>query len=107
MDINTPDPINCYNPEITIDASNSQTGINIIYNWFDGFNNLILNQNGNTLDVSTEGFYYLQLVDTLNGCENIDSVFIENLQQIPLSQGIEDVNLFCGCLLYTSPSPRD
>ena len=95
VNLDPPSPISCYEPNILIDGSNSQLGTNIIYNWFDANNNLIVGQNGNTLSVDNSGFYYLQLIDTLNGCENIDSVFVESLLNVPLAQAVEDVTLFC------------
>ena len=96
VNLDPPSPISCYEPTTIIDGSNSQQGVNIVYNWFDATNNLIIGQNGNTLSVDNGGFYYLQLIDTLNGCENTDSVFVESLFNVPLAQAVEDVSLFCG-----------
>jgi gliding motility-associated-like protein len=96
VNLDSPYPISCYEPNTFIDGSNSQQGANIIYNWYDANNNLIVGQNGNTLSVNNGGFYYLQLIDTLNSCENIDSVFVESLLNVPLAQAMEDITLFCG-----------
>ena len=96
VDINPADALTCNDPQVLIDASGSQIGNNIVYTWFDAFNNPIIGQNGNTLLVDNPGLYYLQLVDTINGCENTDSVLVDDQMISPLSQGIEDVNLFCG-----------
>ncbi|MFK8005044.1 MAG: gliding motility-associated C-terminal domain-containing protein, partial [Saprospiraceae bacterium] len=96
VNLDSPPAISCYEPNSLIDGSNSQQGVNIIYNWYDSNNNLIIGQNGNTLLVDNGGFYYLQLIDTLNGCENTDSVFVESLLNVPLAQAVEDVTLFCG-----------
>jgi len=96
IDLDSPDTISCYEPSITIDGTGSQTGPNIVYNWLDQNNNLIPNQNGNTLLVDAGGWYYLQLTDEVNGCENIDSVFVESILTVPLSQGMQDISLFCG-----------
>ncbi len=96
VNLDTPSPISCYEPNTLIDGSSSQQGLNIVYNWFDANNNLIVGQNGNTLLIDNGGFYYLQLIDTLNGCENIDSVFVESLLNVPLAQAVEDITLFCG-----------
>jgi len=96
VNLDPPSPISCYEPNSLIDGSNSQQGINIIYNWYDANNNLIIGQNENSLLVDNGGFYSLQLIDTLNGCENTDSVFVESLLNIPLTQGVEDISLFCG-----------
>ncbi|MDC3209983.1 gliding motility-associated C-terminal domain-containing protein [Saprospiraceae bacterium] len=94
--LDPPSPISCYEPNSLIDGSNSQQGVNIIYNWYDANNNLIVGQNENSLLVDNGGLYYLQLIDTLNGCENTDSVFVESLLNIPSSQALEDITLFCG-----------
>ena len=96
VNLDPPSAISCYEPSSLIDGSNSQQSANIVYNWYDANNNLILGQNGNTLLVDNSGFYYLQLIDTLNGCENTDSVFVESLLNVPLAQAVEDISLFCG-----------
>ncbi|MEL6635514.1 MAG: gliding motility-associated C-terminal domain-containing protein [Bacteroidota bacterium] len=95
IDILPPPPLTCYDPTIVIDASNSQSGINIIYAWFDGLGTPIPGAMDEELRVDLGGFYILQLVDTLNGCENADTVFVESLLDAPLSNATEDVFLAC------------
>ena len=96
IDLTPPDIISCFDPSIVIDGSGSQSGANIVYSWFDQNNNLIPGQNGNTLLVDAGGWYFFQSNDLVNGCENIDSVFVESILTVPLSQGMEDIGLFCG-----------
>jgi len=95
IDIETPNFISCYDSEVVIDATNSQSGPNIIYNWYTGLNVLIGGENGDTLGVDQGGVYILQLLDTLNGCENFDTVMVESFLEVPLSQAAEDVFLPC------------
>ena len=86
VNVDPADTLNCYFPEILLNASGSQTGPDIVYNWFSETNGLIIGENGDTLLVDEGGLYYLQLVDTVNGCENSDSVFVESLlDQIPVA----------------------
>src|SRR5690606_3424421 len=85
VELEPADTLNCYHPEITISGAGSQTGTNIIYNWYFG-TDLIVGENDSTLLVDEEGFYYLQLIDTINGCQNIDSVYVESLlDQLPVA----------------------
>ncbi|MEM1321330.1 MAG: gliding motility-associated C-terminal domain-containing protein, partial [Bacteroidota bacterium] len=76
-------PISCFTPEIVLDATGSQMGPNLIYNWYDGMNNLIVEQGSDTLRITEGGMYVFQVVDTLNGCENSDTIIIENLAENP------------------------
>ncbi len=68
--------ITCANTTSLIDATGSQTGSNIEYQWFDENFLPIPDSMGNTLTVDAGGTYYLQLTDTENGCENIDTILV-------------------------------
>ena len=86
VDLAPVDTLSCYTPNLLIDGSASQSGVDIVYNWYDGAGNLIVGENGDTLPVTTGGFYIFEVADTLNGCENRDTVFVESLlDQIPLA----------------------
>ncbi len=95
INVETPNFISCYDSQIVIDATNSQSGPDIIYNWYTGLNVLIPGENGDTLAVDQGGVYILQLLDTLNGCENFDTIMVESFLEVPLSQAAEDVYLPC------------
>ena len=72
-----------------------------LYNWYDGLGTPIPGENGDTLLVDLGGFYILELTDTLNGCVNADTVFVETLLDVPLAQTAEDLHLPCEETLAT------
>lgn len=61
-----PDNITCSVSIITLDGSLSSFGGNIVYEWRDANFNIL--GNAPTLDVSSVGFYTLNVSETLNGC---------------------------------------
>ncbi len=95
INIDPADEITCYDPQIVLDASDSQSGPSIIYTWLDGTGTPIPGANGNTLTVDIGGTYFLELVDTLNGCENIDTVVVETLLNTPLADTGDNIDLPC------------
>ena len=95
INIEPADAITCNDPQIIIDASNSQAGPSIIYTWLDQAGNPIPGANGNMLVVENGGTYFLELVDTINGCENIDTVVVSTLLNTPLANTGDDIDLPC------------
>ena len=73
----TSSTLNCAILEVPLNGSNSQTGDQILYNWYSEEGNPINNANSVEASVSLPGWYYISVSDTLNGCTNIDSVLIE------------------------------
>ncbi len=72
---NTPDILNCYDPETTLDGSASQGGANIVYNWSGP------GINGDPTSIITSanlaGMYILSVLDNNNGCESFDTVMVD------------------------------
>jgi len=93
--IEAPEPIDCQLSTITIDAGASQTGSTITYQWYDSNNNPIPNANGLTLDVNQEGTYYLESIDSNNGCTNIDTVIVENIISYPSIDAGDETTIDC------------
>lgn len=69
-----PGTLNCRDTEVVIDASQSQSGTNIIFLWFDPNGDTILNATGKLLTVTQIGQYTLEVRDTMNGCANEQTV---------------------------------
>jgi hypothetical protein len=67
--------LDCANSTVTLDGSNSATGTNISYEWFD--------QNGNsvgtnaTVNVSITGTYQLIVSDNANGCSSSENTQVD------------------------------
>ena len=96
VNINPVPNLDCANEEVSINAAGSQTGTNIIYNWYDQNQSLIQSGNALNLVINTEGWYYLEVVDTLNGCANIDSVEVGTLINYPSISTEDEIHLECG-----------
>ncbi|MEM6398048.1 MAG: gliding motility-associated C-terminal domain-containing protein, partial [Bacteroidota bacterium] len=69
--------LDCEDGRITLDASGSQSGPSIQYQWLDEDGIPIPNADQNELTVSEPGIYFLTLTDVNNGCENTDTVQVE------------------------------
>ena len=92
--ISNPDILTCINTAITIDASGSQSGVDIVYQWYDESGPIDL-ENGNTLDVFLDGTYFIEAIDTTNNCTNIDSVEVVLVENFPSISASEDTILPC------------
>src|SRR5690606_26516456 len=79
--IQSPGSLDCYTTQLNLEASGSSTGANIVYYWFDEDGNVISNT-PNTL-VSSEGMFLLEVIDTLSGCFDRDSIFVKDLTAYP------------------------
>ncbi|NNF36495.1 MAG: T9SS type B sorting domain-containing protein, partial [Saprospiraceae bacterium] len=95
VNIDQPDPLSCETSFTMIDASNSQTGPSIVHRWFDSNGDVIEGADGLTLDVSNSGTYYLESMDTLNGCINIDTVMVDEMLMYPEVNAGPDQLLNC------------
>ncbi len=96
VDIQSPDTLNCAVDFIIIDGSNSQSGINIVYQWLDLNGNPISGETSTLFQQDEAGIYLLQAIDTTNGCTNIDTIEVfQNINQ-PFVDAGEDIILPCG-----------
>lgn len=71
-----PDTLTCLQEEITIDASSSQSGPNIIHQWYNSNDQVIPGAISRRLDVTQPGEYYFESFDTLTGCLNRDTISV-------------------------------
>jgi gliding motility-associated-like protein len=68
--------INCYTPSASLDASDSDSSSNILVQWTGPPGGIVSGQNSLSPTVSVSGIYVLTVTDTVNGCQNIDSVLV-------------------------------
>ena len=68
--------INCSLSEVDLDGSGSTSGNDITFNWETNDGNFI-NSNDLTATVDESGFYFLTILNELNGCDAIDSIYVE------------------------------
>ncbi|MCB0643254.1 MAG: gliding motility-associated C-terminal domain-containing protein, partial [Phaeodactylibacter sp.] len=90
---------NCYQPGLQLDGSASSTGSDFQYTWQDDQATVIgssINQN-----ISTSGWYYLQVLNSANGCSSLDSVLIDEDFAAPTALAGTDGLLDCSDPSYT------
>ena len=90
------DPITCATNSTVINASDSPQGQNLVFTWFNANNQVIAGQTGSSLIVNSPGTYYVMLRDTVNGCLNIDTIFVDRIGDFPVLDVTDDVALYCG-----------
>ncbi len=93
--IEMPDTLDCINDIVQLEATLSPLNANSIYNWYNAQNDLI-EQNAEVTNVTSGGIYILEVVDTTNGCANIDSIFVESLIMLPNIDAGPNQFLDCG-----------
>ncbi|MCB0662099.1 MAG: PKD domain-containing protein, partial [Saprospiraceae bacterium] len=76
VDISSPPAIDCNNPIITIDASNSDQGANFLISWYSQQGNIVSGQQSLQPVVDAPGLYQLTIRDTSNGCETREIVSV-------------------------------
>ncbi|MBU6340467.1 MAG: choice-of-anchor L domain-containing protein [Bacteroidetes bacterium] len=83
--INPPPVINCYNPEISIDASGSSSNGNFTYNWSGPSGGI--NSGGNTLNpnVDVAGTYTLTVTNADNNCTATATVTVSSNTIAPVA----------------------
>ena len=70
------DLLGCWSPTIVVDGSQSSSGHSIIYNWTSPNGSIVGSTTNSIIEVSSGGDYILTVTDTLNGCKDVDEVFI-------------------------------
>ncbi len=79
--IQDPNSLTCFSTFVDLDATGSSVGPNIQYIWFDDQGNIV--STSPFLQVSSGGMFMFVVKDTISGCFDNDSVFVEDLQAYP------------------------
>lgn len=87
--------LNCQTSSVFADGSNSQSGNNIVYQWYDGAGNPINGATFDTLTVFAAGTYTLMVEDVSNGCANDDSMIVTTDFVPPVAQAGNPTTLDC------------
>lgn len=90
------EPITCINNGVTLSASESPDGPNLVFAWYNAANVLISGQTSSTIFVTNAGTYYVVLTDTLNGCSNRDTFTVDRIGDFPQVNLPADITLYCG-----------
>jgi gliding motility-associated-like protein len=83
VNILAPDSIDCYVPEIVLDASGSTSQGNLDIIWTGSPGNIVSGQGTLTPTVDTGGLYQLTIINLDNGCTTLDGVEVYALIELP------------------------
>jgi gliding motility-associated-like protein len=91
----TPALLTCYEDSVQLDGSASTNLVQITYEWSGPSGGILSGGNTTMPWVILPGAYILSVVDTLNGCENLDTVIVSQDIVSPFADAGEDVSLDC------------
>ncbi len=95
IQIANPDTLTCSIDTLFIDATNSQSGQNIVYQWYDEDGVAIEGAISTTLLITEPGVYFFEAIDTEKGCSNLDSVVVVENTLLPEFDLAEEAFLPC------------
>lgn len=93
INIDPIDILNCENSSISISAANSIPANTSIFTWFD-INGEPLGNQGE-IAVDEAGMYIIEMIDTISGCENRDTLEVFINENFPILTEGEDLVLPC------------
>jgi hypothetical protein len=91
--IQDPTSLTCFSTFVDLNATGSSSGPNIAYIWFDEEGNIV--GNSPFIEVTSGGMFMFVVKDTISGCFDNDSVFVEDLQEYPPVDAGNPQNLDC------------
>ncbi|HEX5624853.1 MAG TPA: gliding motility-associated C-terminal domain-containing protein, partial [Saprospiraceae bacterium] len=68
--------LSCKNKTLVLDALVDSTS-KLNFNWYSFAGNILAGDSSNTVLVDRKGWYYIRIKDGITGCENLDSVFVD------------------------------
>ncbi len=80
-----PDIINCYQPNITLDATGSDTGPDLVYTWTTTNGNIVSGADTPTPVVDAAGTYELSITNLSNGCESTEQIVVSEDFNFPVA----------------------
>jgi gliding motility-associated-like protein len=90
-----PQLLNCYVPELMLDGTASTTGDGIIYNWSTFNGSIVAGADEIMSQINQPGVYFITVIDTINNCQNMDSVLVSQDIQEPMANAGLDQELDC------------
>jgi len=87
--------LTCVVTNIFADGSGSQSGDEIVYQWFDPSGAMINGAITDTLTVFSPGIYSLMVTDTTNGCSNTDEMLVATDYTPPVANAGDQMQLDC------------
>ncbi len=86
--------LNCYNPALEVDASQSSTG-DFSYDWATADGSIVSGAQTLNPTVDNGGLYVLTVEDIINGCISTDELNVTVDQDVPLAVAGETIELNC------------
>jgi gliding motility-associated-like protein len=90
-----PDIVNCYTPEVELDASASTDGPDIVYTWSTANGNIIGGQGTPNLTVNQGGTYNLLVSNVVSGCTATASMTVLQNLTLPNANAGPGATLSC------------
>jgi len=90
--------LNCLVDSVQLNGTASTDLSQITYEWSGPAGGIISGGNTTTPWVSLPGSYIISVVDTLNGCANLDTVIVDQDIVAPIADAGSDVTLDCNSL---------
>ncbi len=87
--------INCIEETAILDGTASETGADIIYQWFGTAGEVISGDTEMEAIVSSEGMYILQVINTINNCMASDTVIVTADQTLPVVEAGPNQEFSC------------
>ena len=76
--------LGCWSPTLTLDGSGSSSGQAIVYEWNTSDGTIVGSNTENNLEISAGGTFVLTVTDTINGCTDVDDVFVVEDFDVPV-----------------------
>lgn len=90
------DVLNCIDSILTLDGTGSSQGNNFNYEWTTVDGNILNGENSMTPQIDSFGNYQLVVFDSLNGCSDTSTVFINSSFNPPTVNAGMDTQIDCG-----------
>ena len=87
--------VNCDIPTLTLSGSTSTPLGNVSYKWTTGNGKIENNPNNDNVTISQGGTYLLTVTDLINGCEDQETIFVEEDMDAPYVQIMPPDTLTC------------
>lgn len=87
--------LDCRETSVQLNGTGSQAGSSIVYNWYTPNGSILSGVATNQPTVSAPGWYYIEVMDVLNSCQNTDSVLITQNIMYPTAIAGPDQELNC------------
>ncbi|MFN8303700.1 MAG: gliding motility-associated C-terminal domain-containing protein [Saprospiraceae bacterium] len=99
--IATPQILNCYNPEIDLDATASTQGPNDVFQWTTSNGTIVSGANTPSPTVSAPGTYTLLITNSVSGCTDQAQVTVTQDINKPTANAGPGATLTCTSPFYT------